>query len=811
MLVSRNWLNEYCAIPKSLSDKDLALKLSLTVVEVEGWQEEGKNLDKVVVGKILKVSKHPNADKLKICVVDVGTEKLSIVCGGANVAEGMLVAVARVGARVRWHGEGELQELAPAKIRGIESRGMICAAEELGLSEKLNPEHGILDITGTRAKPGAPFARALGLTDTIFEVDNKSLTHRPDLWGHYGMARELSAIYGGKLKPVDLQKIKSPKKGTAKKLKVKILDSALCPRYMGLVIDNIKIAASPVVLQKRLAALNVRPINNIVDATNYILLELGQPLHAFDYSLIPGGEIMVRRAARGEKITTIDEIPRNLDSEMLVIANAKGPVAVAGIMGGRDSGISGATKTIVIESANFEPYSIRKTSTRLGLRTESSIRFEKSLDPNLAETAILRAAKLIMEMCPEARIASPLVDAAKFSLKQGPIKLSLKSFESKVGLKLPRARVASILKSLGFVSAGAGDILNVKIPSWRATKDIVIAEDLIEEVLRIHGYDKVKSRLPKFEITPPPQSPLPVFEHRVRDILAGLGASEVYNYSFISERDLSRLGIDDGCIKIKNPISREEALLRPNMLPNLIKNISSNQHSFPDIMVFEIGSVYLNKPSDIIADPKKKTYLPEEKRRLAAAVMNQGGRDPFEQARDLAANFFYAVGIDCKFKPVASPKPYEHPARTAYIFAGEKLVGKVFELHPAKAKEFGVNERVGYLEVELEPLPELIVGRNVKFYPLARFPSVRRDIALVCSEGLLYNELEAAIRGASSLVAGIELFDTYRGEKIPQGTKSLALHLELRHSERTLEAPEIDREISKILSSLAAKKISLRK
>ena len=344
MLLSRDWLNQYTKIPKNLSDKDLGALLTLSVVEVEGFKVEGENLDKIVVGKVLNIEPHPNADKLSLAEVDIGREKIKAVCGGKNLSKGMLVAFAKVGAKVRWHGEDKWTELEPAEIRGVESRGMICAAEELGLEPSLNPEHGILDISGTNAKPGELFVKAFALDDTVFDIDNKSITHRPDLWGHYGMARELAALFNEKFKDIEIANIK---KANNKMLSVDVKDFELCPRYCGLVIDNIVVAPSPMWMQKRLSSAGVRPINNIVDITNYILLELGQPMHAFDYSFIQDGKIIVRRAKDNEIITTIDDEKRTLTNDMLVIADIKGPVAVAGVMGGANSEINDNTTSII--------------------------------------------------------------------------------------------------------------------------------------------------------------------------------------------------------------------------------------------------------------------------------------------------------------------------------------------------------------------------------------------------------------------------------------------------------------------------------
>jgi len=807
MLLSRDWLAQYTDIPK-LSSKELALKLTMSVVEVEGWEELGEKLSKIIIGKVLEIQKHPDADKLSLVEVDAGKNSLKVVCGGQNLKKGMLVAFAPVGAKVRWHGEEEWTELKPAKIRGVESRGMICAAEELGLPVDMNPENGILDLSGTNAKPGQSFSKAIGLDDTVFDIDNKSITHRPDLWGHYGMARELAALFSKKLKDIELAKIT---KANDKKLIVKVEDSKLCPRYCGIVIDNVKIESSPMWMQKRLIAAGIRPINNIVDATNYVLLELGQPLHAFDYNYIPDGEIIVRRAKDKEKITTIDDEKRSLSKEMLVIAAGKGAVAVAGVMGGANSEINENTTSVIIESANFDGFSIRKTATELGLRTESSARFEKNLDPNLAKTGILRAVKLILDLYPDAKVASQLVDVAKFKLDQGPIHLDFDLINKKIGIEIPKKQVISILKGLGFEVKEKGKGLRVKVPTWRATNDISIPEDLVEEVARIYGYDNIEPKLPELKIQPPEINLLRALENQSIQSLVGLGLSESHNYSFVSEKDLDLLDIDKSiCVRVKNPLSKEEALLRPKLLVGLLKNIVTNQRNYERMELFEIGSIHWTGKSNNFSNPKKKTYLPNEAKNIAAVFVKKGDKNPFVLASEALQNFMFSLGLNATLMENEGACTYCHPARRATIKIGERVVGEIFELHPAKQNAFDIDERVGYWEMSLEEILKALDTKDLKFSPLSKFPSVRRDISLLVPQDIEYGEIENLIFGASEFVSKVSLFDIYEGKGMPKGTKSIALHIEFQSKERTLEAEEIDNEIKSILDILKSKDIELR-
>ncbi|MFA4941992.1 MAG: phenylalanine--tRNA ligase subunit beta, partial [Patescibacteria group bacterium] len=484
MYISLKWLKDFVNIPASITPEELGLKLTLHTVEIDGVEKQSEKFNNVVVGKILELKKHPQADRLQLVKVDIGKEKLDIVCGAHNIKEGDFVPVALVGA-ILPNG----LEIKEAEIRGVKSHGMLCAEDELGLGQD---HSGILILT--KGKLGQNLAENLKLDDTVFEVDNKSITNRPDLWGHFGLARDIAAFLDIKLiePKINLEKItKLEKKGEVIKLKAEVKDAKLCPRYMAIAMKGIKIADSPQWMKERLSAVGMRPINNIVDITNYVMLELGQPLHAFDANLVK--EIVVRRAEDKEMMETLDGQKRELNKEMLVIADDEKAIAIAGVMGGATSEISDKTDSIIIEAANFEPTQIRKTSQKLGLRTESSMRFEKSLDPNLCEQAIARVVELVKEICPGAVVASKLVDIKSFKINSDPIVLDISWLNKTIGEEIGEKTIIKTLNNLGFKTTQKKNEITVNVPTWRATKDISIREDLMEEIVRIYGYNNLKT------------------------------------------------------------------------------------------------------------------------------------------------------------------------------------------------------------------------------------------------------------------------------------------------------------------------------
>lgn len=817
----------------SLKAADLALKLTMSTVEVEGIEEQAKDLENIVVGKILKIQSHPNADKLKICQVDAGKEKLSVVCGGSNLREGMLVALGKVGAKVRWHGEGELMELKPASIRGVESHGMICAANEIGL-EKMFPlksEKEILDLSFLLTPPspqrgegviGQPIAKALHLDDAILEIDNKSLSNRPDLWGHYGIAREVSALYGGKL-----ALIKSPsiKPGKEMKIDIEVKDKKLCPRYMAVVVDGVKVEESPAWLKKKLLAVGVRPINNIVDITNYVMLDLGQPMHAFDAEkLFPerstaeskGGpstssgnkKIVVRTAKEGEKFRTLDDVDYDLDSSILVIADEEKPVALAGIMGGENSGISDDTKTIVFEAANFDAACVRKTSVKLGIRTDSSARFEKSLDPNLCQTALRRAIELALQFCSTARVASPVADVASFHLYQGPINLPLEFLDKKIGLKIKPNEVIRILTKLGFKVQKRKDILAVTVPTWRATKDISIPEDLVEEVARIYGYDNVKPCLPVFPVKPPVANELRKLEHKVRETMVqSLGYSEVYNYSFISPEQIQKIGDKPSSyLELDNPLSKERPYLRRHIVNNLLENTVRNIEFFPEVKIFEIGKTFLAEAQGEAASEKKGEFLPRQDSWFTGIYANKKDQTPYWQARRAAEALAMSLHMSVHASLPMSLHPWQHPGRSAVLAADGQEVGAVYEINARTSKTLGLEARAGVIEINLSALLKYLDKEKQKKYEsLSVFPEVTRDLAIIVKKEITHADLKREILKTDPLLKKVELFDFYEGDKIEKGYKSLAYHVVYTCRERTLTAGEVDAIQDKIVSVLTKK------
>ncbi|HPV70824.1 MAG TPA: phenylalanine--tRNA ligase subunit beta [Candidatus Magasanikbacteria bacterium] len=806
MKVSLSWLKKYVNLPTNATPEEIALKLTMSTVEVEGWENLDKNLDKIVVGKILEVANHPNADKLKVCQVEIGEKKSQIVCGGSNLRKNMLVVVAQLGAKVRWHGEGEMVEIKPANLRGVDSEGMICAASEIGL-ENLFPakeEKEILDLSGLpRLKSGTPIAKVLGLDDTVIEIDNKSMTNRPDLWGHYGLARELAAIYGKRLLKYNPPEIKP---GKEKKILVEIEDYKLCPRYMAVEISNVTVGPSPRWLQEKLSAVGLHSINNLVDITNYIMLDLGQPLHAFDADLFKSEKIIVRRAKDGEEFTTLDEQKHHLDSSVLVIADEEKPVALAGVMGGLESGISLATKKIIIESANFDAVTTRRTAVKLGLRTDASARFEKSLDPNLCDWALKKAVQLVLEVCPEAIVTSPVTDESHFHLQQGPLETSFTFLNKKIGIELEKKQLTGILERLGFGVKPKKDALSVTIPTWRATKDITIPDDLVEEVARIYGYDNIQTSLPKFSIRPPEKNILRQLENKVKDLLVlNQGYFEVSNYSFVSAAQIEKIGdTTDLYITLDNPLSKEKPFLRRNLILNLLENLVKNLEFSSSLKMVEIGKTFLIDKSGVRVSEKGDELLPRQDSMLTAVFVEKKNQEPFRVIRLVAETIFQ--NLNYSWTAVTLPKlyPWQHPSRSAGLQVQNEIVGQIYEINPLVVNNFGLTEKIGVVEINLSKLSEFI-PQPIAYQPIPVFPEIVRDLAMVLPKEITHEEIKKTILEVDSLIKEVELFDVFEGENIKEGNKSLAYHLLLAHKDKTLTTVEADAVQNKLIKVLQDK------
>lgn len=807
MLVSKQWLQDFVFLPDSLTPEELARELTMKTVEVEGFEDTTSALDGIVVGVIKTVEDHPNADSLKVCVVDVGGEKLSIVCGGSNLIAGMKVALGKIGARVRWHGECDAVELKKTKIRGIESHGMICASDEIGL-ETLFPkqeEKEILDLGDMAHAPGTPLAEALGLHDVVFDIDNKSMTHRSDLWGHYGMAREVAAVYRKKLKPY---KTKAIKAGSSMTLRVGVEDAALAPRYMAVALDGITVQSSPPELQSRLVAVGIRPVNLIVDITNYVMAELGQPMHAFDAARITEVDgtrtIFVRSAKDGERVTTLDDKEHVLADDTLVIADAKGACAIAGIMGGANSAITDATTSIIFESAIFDATHVRRSATALGIRTDSSARFEKGLDPAGAEVALRRAVELVLKYCPGAHVVSDVVDSNPDAAKTAHVAVPFSFLEEKIGVAIPQKDVIDILTRLGFGVKTKKDTLAITVPTWRATKDVAIPEDVVEEVARLYGYGNVPEALPTFPIAPPIGNALRSLERKMKALLAYEHAyTEVYNYSFVSPEWLSRLGIDsDNHIELDNPIAKDRPLLRRNLIPNLLQNVERNLHRVERMRLFEVGRTYRNESAGERVRANADELLPKQDTVLGMMYAAKGDGEPFFELAGAIRAVFTRLGarITLHGLPEQDALP-SHPGRYAAIHIGQKRIGKIGELHPETQRTIGIPERTAMLEITLNAVLPCLEEAHA-YNPLSVYPPIDRDIAFVVDRSVPHADIAAALAGIDPLVTDVSLFDVYEGNGVSEGKKSMAYHLVYRSDTRTLQAKDIDALHARLIEKL---------
>ncbi len=803
MYLSLDWIKNWVKLPRDLSAKQIALDLTMATVEVEEIIDESAQLKDIVVGKIEELSNHPDADRLQVCRVNLGDSVEQIVCGGINLSKGMLVAVAKVGSRVKWHGQGDLVTLAKTKIRGVESSGMIAAAEEIGLADIFpqSSEKEILDLSNLKVKVGQSLSQALELNDIIIDIDNKSINHRPDLWGQYGLARELAAIYKLKLQDYKISELKAKDEI---KLKVSVDDKDNCFRYMAGVVKNVQIAPSPLWLKKKLSAVGIRPINNIVDVTNYVMYELGQPLHAFDADHIEGGEIVVKLATKGEKFVTLDGVSRKLTAESLMIADAKKYVALAGIMGGQNSEIGSDTTTIVLESANFRAANIRRTSVALSLRSESSARFEKSLDPLLTDLALRRTIEMILTLCPEAYLASTIVDINNNPFKVIDLIVPEELINRRFGVIIPTAEIKDILKRLQFGVEYKAKTLAIRVPSFRATKDISIPEDIVEEVARIYGYDNIDAKLPQVTLQKPDTDLAIELERNVKRFLAGSQVyDEVFTYPFTEQAWVKKLGLDlSDHLQVKNALSPEQTYLSISLLPNLLKKAEANLRWFNDFRIFELDRVFHKKVKGIYhLDFTKKKFLPRQEKQLAGIEV---GPVNLEQAFFVVKGLVESMMDFCRIDWQASPTELTYAAVAYDIKFQDTTLGQFGVLKPGLFDSGSQKVSVAFWHIDFSLLVKY-VSRVKKYQPLPKFPAVNRDMAIVVDQGVTWQDIAKEVGKLSSLIKSIVPFDVFTGQGVAEAKKSVAFHLEFRSDDRTLLTEDVDKLIQDILLVLHKK------
>lgn len=788
MNVTLNWLKTY--INFNFSPDELAERLTMLGIEVESVKQLGAALEGVVVGKVTSIKPHPNADKLVLCQVDIGeTNALQIVCGAPNVCEGMFAPVATIGTELPTG-----ITIKRAKLRGEESHGMLCSEKELGISDEAA---GLMELSSDLSI-GSPLTEALGLDDTVFELE--ITPNRPDCLSMIGVAREIRAETGNDLKLPHVA-LQEDEADINELTSVTIDAPDLCPRYAARVIRGVKIGESPAWLKQRLESIGVGVINNIVDITNFVLMEYGQPLHAFDYHKLAENRIVVRRAAEGEQITTLDEEERKLTPDMLVIADAEKPVALAGIMGGYDSEITEATCDVLLESANFQPSSVRATAKKLGINTEASYRFERGADPEAVIPALDRAAQLIMELA-GGTICEGIIDVYPGQREPLQIQLRAERVNFILGTELEADEIVQILSRLGFgieASQSEENMYQVTVPSFRG--DITREIDLIEEIARVHGYDNIPTALPKGDIPIPPPNISVEVRKRIKHFLLGSGMMETVNYSFSHPNCFDKIGLAADnplrqALQLKNPLSPEMSILRTTLLPSLLDNAQYNHnHQIDNIALFEISTVFIQA---------------EEPARVAGILAGEIGGgvygNPYRHP-----DFFDIKGVVEGTLEVCGITDYTfnktddltfHPGRNAEVLLEGARIGIFGEAHPTVLESYELPYKAYLFELDLEALANA-ADFSKRFEPIPIYPSVLRDLAIVVNEDMQSDVPIALIYSTGGeLVESVRLFDVYVGDQVPEGKKSLAYTITYHSATETLTDKAVNDLHDKVVKRL---------
>jgi phenylalanyl-tRNA synthetase beta chain len=787
MKVGLDWLSEWVDVPASLDD--LVERLTFAGLEIEGIERTGPDLRDVRVGHVLERMQHPNADRLSLCRVDVGEgEPIEIVCGAPNVASDQRVAVALSGTTLP-----DGTKLKRSKIRGVVSNGMICSERELGLSE----EHEGILVLETEAPPGTPLADVVSAGDVVLDVE--ITPNRGDWASMIGIAREVRAHFGGELR--------IPSCGPAEagapapeSIRIEIADGESCYRYAGRVVRGIRVGPSPEWVRRKLEVAGLRAINNVVDVTNLVLLEFGQPLHAFDLATLRDGRVVVRRARKGEKIVTLDGQTRALDPEDLVIADAERAVAIAGVMGGAESEVRETTTDLLIESAHFEPSRVRRTARRLGLQTDSSYRFERGVDRGGIERAADRCARLIVELAGGSVAPGCVVALGSAAAATTEVELEPAHVNRLLGTDLRPEETESILRRLDLpATRGPGGTLICEIPSYR--NDLHIPEDLIEEVARVYGYDEIPTRLPAGELSGVEQPRTRAVLERAQDSLCASGLTEIVTFPTQRSADAAGLRLDASDprtrpLRLQNPIVEDEAGLRASLVPTLLHTVRANLSRQVDrVRIFEAGNAFL---------PRAGGELPDERLWVVAAITAGEGETLWEasaplffEAKGIAEQLLEDLRVDATLTPSAA-EPYLHPGESNEIQAGSASIGSVGTLHPETAAAFEIDVPCALVELDLERVPDL-PGGDSRYREVSRQPQARRDLAFVFDRDRPAGELIEAIRksGGASLLS-VALFDRYEGEGIPEGKVSLAFRLVFQRHDRALTDAEVSRQVERV-------------
>ena len=803
MKVSLNWIRDYVQLPADADLKKLAYDLTMSTVEVEDTIELAKQFDHMVVGVINTIEQHPNADKLRVCMTDIGGRMESIVCGGSNLREGMKVAVALPGSVCRWHGEGEPVEIKKSKLRGVDSYGMICGAVEIGLADLFptKEEAHILDLSDFDAPAGTPLADALDLNDIILEIDNKSMTNRPDLWGHYGIAREIAALYDLPMKA--FPRFDRNVANTAG-FHVTVEDTERCPRYLSAQIEGLSVKPAPYQMQSRIWKVGMRPINALVDITNYVMLATGQPTHAFDSDHI-AGHVIVRRAGEGEKLLLLNGKELALSGDDLVIADDAGVVGLAGVMGGAKDSILPETDKVILEVANFDAKGIRRTALRYDNRTEASARYEKAIDPERCDQAFDLSMQLLGQLYPEMKVTG-LVDEYPQHLKQAEIDVPLSWLERRLGKRLPPEEIRHKMELLGYGISFSGDNMHVVVPTWRSTGDVSIQADIMEEVARMYGYENFEAEPITTTFDGAINQLDKDLERRIKEYLAiRCGMQEIFTYPWMEESYVNAvLQSTEGILSLSTPPSPAERFVRSSLLPNLCKAVVKNERYFDEFSIFETAQVFRDENYTSPYDPREK--LPSQRKNVAGAFVTTD--------KDITALFRKAKGV------VEMMARYVHMEALTFrqtekpvwadnvvwlnICRGEEKVGDLALLSKKVSMACGIkNLNVMLFQLDQDSLVPL-KSRTNTFTHMAEYPMTDYDISLLLDGSVQWKDVLQTVGGIKSeLLHGASFVDEYRGKQVPAGKKSLTLRLSIGSREKTLTSSEIEEVASNVLNKIA--------
>ena len=805
MKLSLNWIKDYVKIPDDMDLKQLAFDLTMSTVEVEGVKELARQFDGIVIGKICEVLPHPNADKLRICKVDIADGEIhDIVCGGSNLSCDMLVVVACPGAFVRWHGEGEPVEIKNTKLRGVASFGMICAAVEVGLADLFpaTDDHEIMDLTTFGFAAGTPLADALGLDDVILEIDNKSMTNRPDLWGHYGIAREISALYN--LPLVSFEPYAPD--GDVESFPLEIADIDRCPRYIGVKLEGLSVKPSPFEMQSRIWRVGMRPINALVDITNYVMLAVGQPTHVFDADNI-SDKITVRRADKDENLLLLNGKTLALSEDDLVIADSESAVALAGVMGGAKDSVLDTTENVILEVANFESTGVRRTALRYDNRTEASSRYEKAVDPERCDLALSMTMQLFSELYPNMRVTA-FSDKYEKKLVRKEIDVELTWLERRLGKKISNEDVKAKLGLLGFEVSFTETGMHIVVPTWRSTGDVGIKADIMEEVARMYGYEN-------FEPTPIVTS----FEGAINQLEVDLvrkikeylaircNMQEIFTYPWMEDELVNAILQDTkGVLKLSTPPSPTESYIRSSLLPNVCRAVAKNERYYGEFAIFEEAQIF--KDENYTSPYDARELLPTQRRHIAGAISGDTNKtkELFLRAKGVLENmprYTHMEGFNfCRVeKPVWADETV-----WLNVYLGDKKIGDLALLSKKASLACGIKNLATMLfEIDTDALKPFR-SRTNGFTHLNEYPLIEYDVSMLFDVNTKWADISAIAlkkKNNESFLKNVAFVDEYKGAQVPDGMKSVTIRLTIGSDAKTLNANEIEACAASVLKILS--------